>query len=237
MGHGVLASRNLRIVLLPGMDGTGDLFAPFIEALGGRCDTLVINYPNDFRMGYAELADWVVAQLPTDDFVLLGESFSGPVATLVAGMRPVGLRGLILCATFVRNPRPLARAVSPLTRILPMSRPWAWLSTPLLIGLNASDTLRELYVRTVGGMSSKTMQGRLRSVLEVDASEPFARVDVPMLFLRATRDRLVPSSATDWMRRCRPDARVVEIDAPHGMLQASPSACAAAIEEFMGQIR
>ena len=43
------------LVLLPGMDGTGDLFAPLLSALSPALRTIVIRYPSDRPLGYAEL--------------------------------------------------------------------------------------------------------------------------------------------------------------------------------------
>jgi hypothetical protein len=39
----------MKIVLLPGLDGTGILFKPFIEALPNGIDVLVISYPSITR--------------------------------------------------------------------------------------------------------------------------------------------------------------------------------------------
>jgi len=36
-----------RLVLLPGMDGTGLLLKPFIDSLGGRLETHLLDYPTD----------------------------------------------------------------------------------------------------------------------------------------------------------------------------------------------
>jgi hypothetical protein len=33
------------LVLLPGMDGTGELFAPFVAALGKTTPVVVVSYP------------------------------------------------------------------------------------------------------------------------------------------------------------------------------------------------
>ncbi|WP_228488314.1 hypothetical protein [Caenimonas koreensis] len=41
------------LVLLPGMDGTGDLFAPFIAAWKGPVH--VVRYPTDTALNYQEL--------------------------------------------------------------------------------------------------------------------------------------------------------------------------------------
>jgi thioesterase domain-containing protein len=69
------------LVLLPGMDGTGELFAPFLAALGPDQAVVVVRYPTDRELGYAELEQVARAALPVDQpFILLGESFSGPVA-------------------------------------------------------------------------------------------------------------------------------------------------------------
>lgn len=55
------------IILLPGLDGTGVLFKP--------------------------LVGFVLDRLPDSEFVLLGESFSGPIALRVAARKPAGVCG------------------------------------------------------------------------------------------------------------------------------------------------
>ncbi len=49
-----------RLVLLPGMDGTGELFDPFIAALHGIISTSVVRYPAHLAR-YEALTAWVVA--------------------------------------------------------------------------------------------------------------------------------------------------------------------------------
>ncbi len=85
-----------KLILLPGLDGTGELFAPFIEALGGF-ETQVVSYPPDRAMSYAEHEAFARAKLPSDeDYVLLAESFSGPVGISIAAPAPKRLKALIL---------------------------------------------------------------------------------------------------------------------------------------------
>ena len=97
----------IRLVLLPGMDGTGDLFEPLQEALDPRTRVDIVRYPGSGPQGYDELEPRIRAQLPADEpFVLLGESFSGPLAIAIAATPPPGLRGLILCCSFARAPAP-----------------------------------------------------------------------------------------------------------------------------------
>src|SRR6476660_4945010 len=51
------------LVLLPGMDGTGALFAPFIAALGSDTSGTVVDYPTDQALGYAALEALVRSQV------------------------------------------------------------------------------------------------------------------------------------------------------------------------------
>src|SRR5262249_52151039 len=97
--------RPTRLVLLPGMDGTGILLEPLLELLPADLVAKVVSYPANEPCGYEGLLKIVRAALPEDGpFILLGESFSGPLAIIAADARPRGLQGVVLCASFVRSP-------------------------------------------------------------------------------------------------------------------------------------
>src|SRR6266705_1230636 len=53
------------LVLLPGMDGTGELFAPLLQALSPAVSTIVVRYPDE-PLDYPEHERVAVAALPTD---------------------------------------------------------------------------------------------------------------------------------------------------------------------------
>ena len=109
------------------MDGTGLMFEPILRFLDGF-DPRVVRYPVGLT-SYPDCVAFARAQLPVDrPFLLLGESFSGPIAIALAAERPEGLLGLVLCCTFARNPRPALAWTALLLRALPPAR----LSLPLL---------------------------------------------------------------------------------------------------------
>src|SRR6187402_2819704 len=92
------------LVLLPGLDGTGDLFKPFIEALTPDVSTITVSYSSVSHSTYADCQAVALSRLPQQDpFVLVGESFSGPIAIALAASRPAGLRGVILVGTFATS--------------------------------------------------------------------------------------------------------------------------------------
>lgn len=84
------------LVLLPGLDGTGELFDPLVRELGPDLSIRVVRYPQDPGLGYKELLQFARDALPpTEPLVLLGESFSGPIAIQLSAERPDQVRGLI----------------------------------------------------------------------------------------------------------------------------------------------
>lgn len=93
------------LVLLPGLDGTGNLFANFVSSLPPNLDARIVRYPTDHLLSYTDLFSYVVDAVPqTQPFVLLAESFSTPLAVRLAATNPASLKGLVICAGFIRNP-------------------------------------------------------------------------------------------------------------------------------------
>ena len=107
----------MKIVLLPGLDGTGRLFEAFVSCLSQDLQSIVCVYSEDASMGYGELLQFALDCCPEDEpYLLLGESFSGPVAIEIGASRPALLSGVILVNAFVACPRP---HVAKLIRLIP----------------------------------------------------------------------------------------------------------------------
>ncbi|MEK7469917.1 MAG: alpha/beta hydrolase [Planctomycetota bacterium] len=224
----------MHLVLLPGMDGTGRLFEPILGCFPPGLRTVVVAYPPDIAR-YDDLMPIVRAALPPDDpFVIVGESFSGPLAVRVAAGNPRGLRALVLIASFVRPPArwpfPALRAavVGPSVAVVP----WR-VQARFLLGRNPDPQLLARVREVVGSVPSATMAGRIREVLREDVSGAVAGVRGPILYLRASRDAIVPRRCDFLIAELAPHARIEEIDGPHLLLQASPGLAAASITAFV----
>lgn len=222
-----------RLVLLPGLDGTGELFAPFIDALDGFA-TQIVAYPPDRAMTYAEHESFARDKLPTDeDYVLLAESFSGPIGISLAAASPPRLRGLILCGTFASNPLPVFGPLSKLVGAVPAFHVPPSLMAPWLYGGRATPELRRAHAQAMSRVSPSTVNARVAAILAVDYRAQLRRIEVPMIYLRAREDRLIPASAGRAIQELRPDCELTEIDAPHFLLQTEPEACATAVMNFI----
>jgi pimeloyl-[acyl-carrier protein] methyl ester esterase len=224
------------LVLLPGLDGTGDFFQPLLEAFGGGVRSHVVRYPLDGAHDYATCLGLARAELPADGpYVLLGESFSGPIAMSIAAEAPRGLVGVILCATFASNPRPRLSIIRPLLPFLPFHGTGSSLrmSRFLVLGRWITPAIRELHQKILQAVPAATIRGRLEAVADCDVREELARVRVPVLCLVPKHDRLIPRSAVRVIRQQCPRARIVEIEAPHCLLQCAAEGAAKEIREFL----
>jgi pimeloyl-ACP methyl ester carboxylesterase len=224
-----------RLVLLPGLDGSGQLFSGLIEALGGF-PTQVVSYPADRALDYAGHEAHVRGCLPRDEaYFLLAESFSGPVGIAIAAQAPAALQGLILCGSFAANPLPLFGQLSRLIRAFPAMRPPAVLTAPWLYAGRGTPELRRAHALAVASVAPATLRARVAAVLAVNYLPLLPKIRVPMLYLQAAADRLIPRSAGLAIQRLRPDTEFESVDAPHFLLQTEPHRCAAVILRFVAR--
>lgn len=225
------------LVLLPGMDGTGALFRYFVAALPGETKLVLVRYPESAALGYEALEHSVRKALPeSEPFILVAESFSGPLAIAVAAAEPPGLCGLVLCCTFASNPRPGLRWLQALLPALPVKRMPVSLLGWFLMGRHASDELREELAMALSGVSADALRARVRAVLSVDVTERLRQVSVPVLYLQATDDLVVPSIAAAQIASALPSAKILKLDGPHFLLQTAAKAASSAIEAFADQL-
>lgn len=222
----------MKIIMLPGLDGTGKFFSEIEELLEPVHSPVVMEYPTDLYR-YEDLRSWVEDRLPEGDFVIFAESFSGPLAAMIASREPAGLKGVVFVATFARTPVTLPAWMTAAARVLPIgSRPLAWLAQPLVMGKWASRRFTERFSTVIKQVPAATIAGRLREILKVDVREKLSHLAVPIMYLRASHDRLVPSRMSlDFM--IAPDV-VQTIEGPHFLLQANAPEAARRISAFAG---
>ena len=227
-----------KLVLLPGLDGTGKLFAEFLKALDLGVSAHVVPYSPDIPLGYEELETVVRAALPARGrFVLLGESFSGPLAIRIAANPPPGLVGLILCVTFASNPYPRLGWARGLAAFLPLKSLPRWVRAPLMWGSASPSKAPRQSERAMAGVAASVIRRRIAALLAVDETAALGKVSVPTLVLRATRDRVVSAAATMKIMRGIGHARRVDVDGPHLLLMTRPEECADAVLSFLREVQ
>jgi pimeloyl-[acyl-carrier protein] methyl ester esterase len=235
---GSMSSHAPRLVLLPGMDGTGELFAAFVEVLPKEFEAEIVRYPNDCCSSSTNLTQLLrSATLVSAPFVLIAESFSSPLAIEWAATNPPNLKGLVICAGFATSPvrgwlRFICARLSPICFLI---APPAIAVKLWLVGLDAPYPLVARVRAVISSVRPKVLSARLRNVLTCDARSELSQVTVPMLFIQPTQDRLVGADRLEEMRRIKPAAAVETIEGPHLLFQKKPERTAEVVAIFARQ--
>ncbi len=224
-------------ILLPGMDGTGELFADFVVALGADVTTKIVAYPPDQILGYSELEALVRLNLPDDrPYVLVAESFSGPIGIRIAAAAPPNLQALVLVCTFAQSPVPTNSVLRwPLAR-MPFWHVPNLMSSLFLLGSFWSQSLARTMAAAQNRVSGVVWRARVNSVLDINVFGHLRKVRVPVLCLHAKRDWLVPKFARDLVSTGLTTAVVIDIDGPHFLLQTKPREAAMAVHHFLARL-
>lgn len=221
----------MKLVLLPGLDGTGDLFSSLLQELSGfQCE--IIQLPTSGAQDYQTLTDFVLGELPDDDFVLVAESFSGPIGMNISKVGLTNLKGVIFVATFLSPPNSKLIA---LAKILPLKflsvLPAAKAAYKMLfLGSKASDTLTQLFQSTIQNLPASLINARLTSIQSLSFNREF--LTLPAAYIQAVSDKLVPVDKANDFCDCFESITIKAIEGPHFILQAKPTECAKAIAEM-----
>jgi pimeloyl-[acyl-carrier protein] methyl ester esterase len=222
----------MRFLLLPGLDGTGKLFSRFVRMKPPSFSCEVLAYDDGFAE-YDEYVNAVKVRLRADTkIVLIAESFSGPIATHVASRYPEQVAGIVFAASFVNPPHPVLLNIASVT---PAPAFGAMRAT--LVNYFCVDGVREKNVideasAVVGELESAVIKRRLMLLASL-TKLAHAPIDIPVLSLRATQDRLITKAATSSIATTFPKTISIDVEAPHFLLQACPEECWRHIEKFV----
>jgi pimeloyl-[acyl-carrier protein] methyl ester esterase len=229
----MFTSGKTAVVLLPGMDGTGELLMPLAKQLSTRRSVHLVDYPSDRYLNYDRLVSYVNERLPDDQFIILGESFSGPVAIEIAATEP-RVSGLILASSFARHPLP--RFFAAFTRLLDFRWIPSGVVAAALMGSAATPAIKARLRDVLATLPADIIRARARDVLRVDKRARLGEIKCPMLFLHGRSDRLVRKRHVDEIVAARPDCRVRRLDSSHMLLATDTDTAAAVIESFCSQL-
>jgi len=219
--------------MLPGLDGTGSMSTPLLSALQAHgMTTQAIALPAQGGQDYATLARWLWPQLPRPPFILLAESFSGPLAVELAARQPAALRGLVLAATFARRPVPLPAAGAALLSPAWPVPPVAMLAR-LLLGRWRTGEHMSMLRDALAQIPATTLRQRAAATLRVDVRALLPQIGVPTLCRQASHDRLLWPPSVAELQTLLPDARHMALDGPHLLLQACAEPAAAVVAGWM----
>ncbi len=225
----------VRLVLLPGLDGTDVFYRPLLATLPSWIDPVVIQFPTTGANEYPDLVRLVRSALSnTPRCYVLGWSFAGPLALMVGAAEPERIQGVILASTFVRPPRRLyARlrwgALAPIIHMIRACR-----RVPIWFFRPSTDRARQDKTETWKRVPSGAVAARIRALLRVDARGLLRDSPHRVLCLAGCDDGVVPQHNVEDILSVRPTAQVRVIEGGHFAMYTNPKAAVQAIAEFLG---
>jgi pimeloyl-ACP methyl ester carboxylesterase len=190
------------LVLVSGMDGTGQLFYTQVPRLARsfRVATYQLrDAATDMTTLVDDLAGVIALVSPAGEpVVLLGESFGGALSMSLALARPELVAALVILNSF---PAFLPQIRLHLARAALRAMPWGMMAVvrrTTAFRLHSRHTTREELQRFRELMRTTTREGylnRLAVLMRYDVRDELAGLRVPTLFLAADGDRLVPAVA------------------------------------------
>ena len=226
----------MKLLLFPGFDGTGQFFEDFVQKLPPHQSFQILKYPEDTALSYDGLVDYFLPQLPKDDFVLLGESFGGPLCIKLASKAPDNLRGIILVATFATEPLPniLRIIVNFNLRFGILKIPTFFINHFLINGSNMA--LARNVSSIVNSMKDDVITTRAKTALSVNVLSNLGEISVPALIIEAKNDWLLRKNTSKEMQKYLSKSKLAELEGPHFLLQTSPDKAASLICDFISSI-
>jgi pimeloyl-ACP methyl ester carboxylesterase len=213
------------VYLLPGLDGTGKLFDRFVEAHPVWAQPIPISYEQANANSYEFLVQYVASQIDTSrKHLILGESFSGPIAISLARASRTNLLGVVLSASFARNFPLLDRIPVPaaLLEAAVSMAPHRFLAKLLLLNGVLDKVLLDQVVAVTESVPSYVIAARVRAAQRINVRKELEELDCPVLYLKALHDRVVHSGACEDIASSRARVEVAEFDSPHLLLQCKP---------------
>ncbi len=225
------------LLLLPGLDGTGLVFEPLLTHLPEELETQVVRYPVDRPLSFQKHVDFARKQLPKKKpFVLLAESFSGPIGLQLLTEPPSNLIGVIFVATFAHYPSPFLLDAG---RFLPQGLLLKLFSTTLFSRFfclgGASGDAVNIFQKALASVKLNVLSQRLQILAELPPP-PETTFSGPCLYLQASKDRMVPSRAVAPLQKHLPQLQVEQVSGPHIILLAQPEAGARLISDFIATL-
>lgn len=140
---------------------------------------------------------------------------------------------MVLCCSFAKNPHPYFSGFKSLIGLLPFKViPQTFLHF-FLLGSYANHSLSSELFQAFLQVSSSTFHARLKAVLSNDVSEKLSKITAPILYLQAPKDRIVLSTASEFILLKNTKTKIIQIKTPHFLLQTSPKYTAKVVNDFI----
>jgi len=211
----------VKVLLIPGMDGTGKLFSPLLDELPNGLDTQVVCLNDLITQNPIEQALEIASLIGSEEVIILSESYSGYIAYHLSLLPNLNIKHVIFAASFLENPTWLSR----LNKLLPLNLvrsdviPDIALSSVLFAQRN-NKKLVNLFSSSLKLINNSTLRHRLKVIANL--VRPSDSLSVPCTYVQASNDYLVSNKSVDVFKELCININVVKANGGHFIVQSNP---------------
>ncbi len=222
--------------MLPGLDGSGALFGPLLAVLPEELIPVVVSYPRDKVLFYEQLMPYIREVMPWGEpYVLLAESFSGPLALKFAAEQPENIDAIVLSSAFFSK---ISAPSGSWTRFF-TNQKWVENATPdsaikqLVAGGVCEPAVLAGIKSAIKSVSPEVLSHRVKLMFEINLTAALEEIRSPILCLAGTQDKLGAAQAMQELLKVKEGSSYVTFDTSHLILQTKPREAIEAILKFL----
>ncbi len=221
----------IKLILMPGMDGSGFLYQPLSELLSNKGLSNVIEPLNPHQDKHAYI-EYLEDKYADEDLVLVAESYAGHIATKLAIRANLNIKKLVIMASFLENPTKLTE----LEKYFSMNI----IKNPILpekvlgmtlFGSGSNSRLIQLFKEAMQDVTEKQLAQRISDMRTLQLPEE--NIGQPTLYIQASNDWLVPARNLESFKKIYSNLSVKQLKATHLVAQGNAQECAESIRDFL----
>lgn len=215
----------MKIVLLPGLDGTGYLFEDLLQHLPSTLEVEVVSYTEVTASTYSNQAKEIAQRFQGDDLFVVGESYSGPVAYELYYLLGSQVKGIVFLASFISPPSIYSRFASMLpTSLLKPNFLSRFLLYAFGFNLTGGSSLINPVFHSLECADKQKLKERLHNISSL--KKPSEGLGCPVTYIQPSRDLLVSNRSVQELAALCPSFNKVEVSGGHFIAQFNPVTCA-----------
>lgn len=220
----------MKIILLPGVDGTGILFKPFVDIFKADVSVEVIPLTKDSDQSILNQVSVIEETVGDEKVVLIVESYSGLLAYELARRNKIHIEQIFFFGCFLQPPSFIGKV----GRFLPVRLlniiPDKLLSH-ILFNRWASPELIALFRKAIESVDFPNLKKRLNTIGIYQ--KPTQPIDVPCVYVQGTMDNLVSAYNVKAFEELCINLQIEVVEATHMLLQTQPETMSQLIHKYL----
>ena len=220
----------MKIILLPGVDGSGVLFKPFIKVFKSEVPVEVMPLTQGSDQSILHQVSIIEDAVGDEEIILIVESYSGLLAYELAKRNKIRIKQIFFFGCFLQPPSFIGK----IGRFLPVRLlniiPDRLISH-ILFNRWSSPELISLFRKAINKVNSSNLKKRIKTISTY--KKPTQVIDVPCVYIQATMDNLVSAYNLSAFEELCSNLHIEVIEATHMLLQTQPKAMSQLIHKYL----